>query len=133
MVQQQQQTAREITVPAVLSSIATLRHWAVDHGRGAGASHGALAAVELTASEVVTNAVVHTPATVDVTMRFSLDGPAMYFEVQDDEQTLPRVRARDAGTPGGLGLHLVEALSDRWGCRLGETGGKVVWFAIGLG
>lgn len=50
---------RQITAPAVLSSVAALRHWAVDGGRAAGASPGALAAIELAATEVVTNAVVH--------------------------------------------------------------------------
>jgi anti-sigma regulatory factor (Ser/Thr protein kinase) len=126
-------SAHEITAPAALASIATLRHWAVDRGRVAGASPGALAAVELAASEVVTNAVVHTSATVDVTMRFRVDGAAMHFEVQDDEHTLPRVRPRDDGVPGGLGLHIVQSTAERWGYRLAERGGKVVWFTIALG
>lgn len=125
--------ALEITAPSVLSSISTLRRWAVDRGRGAGAGDESLAAVELAASEVVTNAVVHTASTVDVTMRFSVVGTAMYYEVQDGGQAPPRLRARDAEVPGGLGLHLVEALSDRWGYRLGASGGKVVWFTVGLG
>jgi anti-sigma regulatory factor (Ser/Thr protein kinase) len=125
-------SAREVTASAAPSSIAALRHWAVDRGRSVGASTGALAAVELAASEVVTNAVVHTATTVDVTMRFHVDGGVMHFEVQDAEPAPPRLRARDDGEPGGFGLHIVEALSERWGCRPVEAGGKVVWFTISL-
>ncbi len=122
--------AREITVPAVLSSVAALRHWAVNGGRAAGASPGALAAIELAASEVVTNAVVHTAVTVDVTMRLHVDGAVMCFEVQDAEPGAPRLRDRDDGAPGGLGLHIVDTLSERWGYRHEAAGRKVVWFTI---
>ncbi|MCG7284439.1 ATP-binding protein [Cellulomonas sp. ACRRI] len=122
----------EVTGPASPSSIPTLRHWAVNRARLAGASTGGLAAVELAVSEVVTNAVVHAAGTTTVTMRFRSRGAVMHFEVLDHDPRPPLVRTGRDGRPGGHGLHIVQTLAESWGCVGDGAGGKIVWFVVAL-
>ncbi|PYC71472.1 hypothetical protein C7C46_26800 [Streptomyces tateyamensis] len=86
---------------------------------------------ELLATELVGNALRHTPAGAVFTARPS--GPGrLRVEVADSSPRLPRPRGRaPAGEPatGGRGLLLVEALAEDWGVRL--TGaGKATWFEL---
>ncbi|MFF0790767.1 ATP-binding protein [Streptomyces spiralis] len=84
--------------------------------------------VTLSASELVTNAVLHcqvTYARVEVTL--ILSGPELVLEVSDpDRDRLPRLHDFDLDEEGGRGLALVAALSDAWGCRQ-EPYAKCVW------
>jgi hypothetical protein len=60
-----------------------------------------------------------------------IEAGQVVVRVYDTLRTLPRRREyrSDAGT--GRGMHLVEALADRWGVE--ETSsGKCVWFAVFL-
>jgi anti-sigma regulatory factor (Ser/Thr protein kinase) len=81
----------------------------------------------LLTSELVTNAILHarSPVTVAVsstngTVRIGVDG--------DGEQDPIRQAGSDA-LGGGRGLHVVEALADRWGTTAGGSG-KTVWFEL---
>jgi anti-sigma regulatory factor (Ser/Thr protein kinase) len=83
--------------------------------------------VRLIVSELVTNAVKHGPDG-RVKVRLRREGNTVRGEVED-EGTSPfglRGRARP-GSAGGLGLHLVESLSDSWGV---EAGSGRVWFEL---
>jgi len=61
----------------------------------------------LLTSEVVTNAILHAGTDLVVTVR--LDGGRARVAVQDDDVTPPR--RREAGSDGGRGLTLVDALA----------------------
>jgi anti-sigma regulatory factor (Ser/Thr protein kinase) len=121
------------SAPLARSSIPIIRHWTLDRGRALGAGPTSLSSIELVVSEVVTNAVVHAPMTAVLVARFRLlDGAVVRFEVQDDAPAAPWLRARDADRPGGLGMHIVSALTTAWGCIPTLAQGKVVWFTIAL-
>ncbi len=96
--------------------LATLREWRLE-------SLGDSAAV--CTSELVTNAVVHarSPFRLAVERR-----PAeLVITVEDTSTTgVPAARRPGRFSEGGRGLILVDALSSRWGYRVGGRG-KVVW------
>ena len=83
--------------------------------------------VRLIVSELVTNAVKHGPEG-RVKVRLRRDGNTIRGEVED-EGTSPFGLRRKArlGPDGGLGLRLVDSLSDRWGV---EAGTARVWFEL---
>jgi anti-sigma regulatory factor (Ser/Thr protein kinase) len=79
----------------------------------------------LLASELVTNAVVHTRS-ADVGLRARCDGETLLVAVDDEAASPP---ACCDGAPAGAGLTLVESLAARWGWEpLGS--GKRVWFEL---
>ncbi|WJV51172.1 ATP-binding protein [Streptomyces flavofungini] len=99
-----------------------LRHW----GRP-----GRAETAELLASELVTNALVHTDR--DAVLTASVGPGRLRVEVRDFVGCRPRPRA-----PGneedthGRGLLLVQSLADAWGVRAHGVG-KVVWFELDAG
>ncbi|MEV7419852.1 ATP-binding protein [Streptomyces sp. NPDC089919] len=96
-----------------------LRHW----GRPESTD-----VAELLATELVTNALVHTDQGAEVTA--TLAAARLRVEVRDHTAKHPRslVPAADDGT-SGRGLLLVQALADDWGVSL-QGAGKVVWFEL---
>ncbi|MFF2148392.1 ATP-binding protein [Kitasatospora sp. NPDC058190] len=84
----------------------------------------ALRELELCASEVIANALVHTKERCVVTVR----GRAgrVRVEVADRGAELP-TRERDEESTGGRGLLLLEVLAHVWGWHPAGVG-KVVWF-----
>lgn len=87
--------------------------------------------VMLLVSELVTNAVLHacTPAEVEIdcsqdALRVSVsDGVTAGIDPEVANRKIP------IGAPSGRGLHIVDALADRWGVSVGESG-KTVWFEM---
>ena len=79
------------------------------------------------ASEIVTNAILHarTPFSVVVTG----DTAHVRVAVRDRSIALPVKRDYGSDHPTGRGLHIVEALADRWGVEP-EDDGKTVWFEL---
>jgi anti-sigma regulatory factor (Ser/Thr protein kinase) len=76
------------------------------------------------ASELVTNAVLHTASSVELTVRVDDE---CFIEVSDDAPAeLPQLAERGELRPGGMGLYLVEALASEWGVER-DPGRKVVW------
>jgi anti-sigma regulatory factor (Ser/Thr protein kinase) len=84
--------------------------------------------VMLLVSELITNSVKYGgDGAVQLILR-SEDPRHVYVEVVDQGVGfVPTVRDRPKTEPGGWGLHLVEALTQRWGVREGSTH---VWFEI---
>ncbi|MFI2372669.1 ATP-binding protein [Streptomyces sp. NPDC018833] len=102
---------------------------------------------ELLASELVTNALVHTDRGAVVTA--TVEDSRLHVEVRDFMAGLPvpdvptaDLGRCDAGTSdlgtsdlgtSGRGLVLVERLADAWGVRTAQGVGKVVWFELHAG
>ncbi|WP_436773735.1 ATP-binding protein [Yinghuangia sp. YIM S09857] len=87
--------------------------------------------LELLVSELVTNAVQHSPQSTTVTVEVLRGERTIRISVTDAGVPLPRQRraksaAESSADEHGRGLLLVEALAESWGSR-SVPGGKVVW------
>lgn len=83
--------------------------------------------VRLIVSELVTNAIKHGPEG-RVKLRLRHEGRTIHGEVEDEGTTTFGFRRKARlGPDGGLGLRLVDSLSDRWGV---EAGTARVWFEL---
>lgn len=84
----------------------------------------------LAASELVTNAVVHTRG--PLRLRLALRGERLHLAVGDQSPRLLRLAA-DPGDPeaeGGRGLAIVEQLAVAWGVHHPPEGGKIIWCVL---
>ncbi|WCB93589.1 transcriptional regulator [Baekduia alba] len=89
---------------------------------------GVVPDVKLLVSELIANAVKYgREGRVQLILR-SEDPHHVHVEVVDQGVGfVPAARDRPKTEPGGWGLHMVEALTQRWGVRDGSTH---VWFEI---
>lgn len=88
--------------------------------------------VVLLASELATNAVLHTASGDDGTFRVvvTMSGKRVRVEVHDSgSETTPDARSPRAPEESGAGLRLVLAIAARWGHHGGRAG-RVVWFEV---
>jgi anti-sigma regulatory factor (Ser/Thr protein kinase) len=83
--------------------------------------------LELLATEVVTNAVLHARTAVDVTVTYT--GDFVRFDVFDRNDTLPVPRDASPHAEGGRGLWMLQKLSFSYGIEP-APGGKRVWFTV---
>ncbi|MGW4382798.1 ATP-binding protein [Kitasatospora sp. NPDC004531] len=83
---------------------------------------------ELLASELVTNALVHTGKGAEFDAQLTVE-QRLRVEVHDRTSSLPGRRQPDDDATSGRGLLLVEALADDWGVQL-RGDGKVTWFEL---
>ena len=77
-------------------------------------------------SEIVTNALRHADGEILITV--TTEDHRLRTEVHDGSATLPIPRPPDE--TGGLGLILIDHLSDRWGVDQHPGDGKTVWFEL---
>ncbi len=85
--------------------------------------------IELLVSELVTNAILHSPS--PTRLQFTSDDDRIRVEVEDRGDRRPRLLdGQDPLRPNGRGLQVVDRLSDRWGWDPVDAGGKVVWFEV---
>jgi anti-sigma regulatory factor (Ser/Thr protein kinase) len=83
----------------------------------------------LLTTELVSNAIRHTRDELVVTVR--LDGDRLRVGVADSSHRRPQLVQVGSRDTSGRGLHLVEAMADRWGVDPDERGlGKTVWFEL---
>lgn len=87
-------------------------------------------AATLMASEAVTNAMLH--ARTEVSVRVRCTEVRVVVEVHDGSSVRPEAQPRNRQQPGGLGLHIIDALASRWGVTEIDDDGKVVWFEVSL-
>jgi anti-sigma regulatory factor (Ser/Thr protein kinase) len=89
--------------------------------------------VVLVASELVSNAVVHAPASADAALdvTWEVQPDSVVVGVLDSSPDLPRGRATNATDGRGRGLFIVAALARDWGVRRTRQG-KQVWASIPL-
>ena len=99
----------------------TLTGWAV--------TEDTIDTAELCASELVTNAVIHTGTAAELTVR--LDDDVLTVEVRDSggEGTVRAESLDDPLTISGRGLSLVEALTTAWSAER-SADGTTVWFEL---
>lgn len=83
--------------------------------------------VLLVTSELVTNAVRH--ACTDLSVEVTNSRAGVRVSVGDHSTALPIAPEPDPTRPGGLGLVLVDRLSDDWGVNPGDDG-KYVWAVV---
>ena len=81
----------------------------------------------LATSELVTNALLHGRAPVDLRLR--IEGADVLIEVRDRATYQPRKLRPDDTDEHGRGLQIVAALAARWGTRPTENG-KAVWCVL---
>jgi anti-sigma regulatory factor (Ser/Thr protein kinase) len=89
-----------------------------------------LDSARLVVSELVTNSVLHceAPAGAVVVVRVQLTGTMVRLEVGDPGcGGVIAPRAPDPERGGGLGLNIVQTLSERWGVERAVAGGTRVW------
>ncbi|WP_431677912.1 ATP-binding protein [Kitasatospora sp. KL5] len=84
---------------------------------------------ELLATELVTNALVHTGQRAVFDAVLTPDR-LLRIEVRDGVARVPGRRSPAEYATSGRGLLLVEALADDWGVQL-RGDGKVTWFELG--
>lgn len=86
-------------------------------------------AVEMAASELVTNAVRHAGG-VEVRVCLEKRPAAVIVSVSDSSLVPPVMTVCDLMADSGRGLAVVRGLSTHAGCTLNGTGGKTVWAEI---
>jgi anti-sigma regulatory factor (Ser/Thr protein kinase) len=83
-------------------------------------------AAALLASELAANAITHANSAFEV--RVPEDGEAFRVEIVNDAPEMI-VALKEPSEESGRGLHIVEALSQRWGTQAYDRE-KVVWFEL---
>jgi anti-sigma regulatory factor (Ser/Thr protein kinase) len=83
----------------------------------------------LLVTELVTNVVDHVGGETALTLELEHFGGWLRIAVVDGSSVLPVVHALDGDSPRGRGLHLVQAIADRWGSE-DHRGGKRVWLDL---
>ena len=82
---------------------------------------------ELLTTELVANVVDHVGSPITLRV-YAVEG-ALRVEVDDAGTDAPAVQPRNALTPRGNGMLLVDGLANRWGVEA-RAGGKTVWFEL---
>jgi anti-sigma regulatory factor (Ser/Thr protein kinase) len=126
------------------------RHVTLDLVPGLGAAHAARAftreklaawdvrpadveAVQLVVSELVTNALTHSPESEAITLQLLADDACVQVRVSDEGLSAPERRSPPdpgSGIENGRGMWIVDAFTDHWGTESGEHGGKTVWCEV---
>ena len=116
-----------------LASIGRGRRWVAAEAVRHGITDTRVRVVQLLASELISNAILHGPPGGEVCVRIERSVDAFRVEVDDRSTSAPRLVpiTRDGG--GGRGLALVERLADHWGHERREPRGNTVWFEVRVG
>lgn len=124
-----ERTKYGFTVAAAVDAVPAARRQVIALARDLGLllSDQTLENVELLASEVIANAVLHSDGPCDVAV--TRTDERLRVEVTDADPCLPSVVEAGPDDESGRGLLLVNALADAWGTRPEPTG-KTTWFEI---
>ncbi|MEO1062400.1 MAG: ATP-binding protein [Actinomycetota bacterium] len=115
-----------LTLPDDLSALGHARDAVRDVCAAFG---GDSASAELVATELVSNAVRHGGPPIELRVEADVSAGSLRIAVSDGGGGEPAIGAPSATTPGGRGLLLVDAMSDRWGVERLEAG-KRVWAVV---
>ncbi|MFB9375788.1 SpoIIE family protein phosphatase [Kineococcus gynurae] len=100
----------------------TLRRWELPD---------AVDLAELVASELVTNALVHTATRAVLVLQYRTSSRTLLLGVEDSSTSHPRPRDADDDALGGRGLGIVEVVAERWWVSP-RGDGKTVWAELRL-
>jgi anti-sigma regulatory factor (Ser/Thr protein kinase) len=117
-----------LPLPAAPESPRLARQFVASHAAEWGYGHIA-DEVELLTSELVTNAVMHTGAPVEVEVADLADG-VLVAVVDPDANAEPTPRSASPRDSTGRGLAIVDALAASWGVSRVPHVGKVVWCKV---
>ena len=84
--------------------------------------------VQLIASELATNCIVHTATEFDVCV--TRDDNQIKVEVTDRSDGVPILRHPGLDEPTGRGLMIATALASDWGVATRDGKGTTVWFTV---
>jgi anti-sigma regulatory factor (Ser/Thr protein kinase) len=85
---------------------------------------------QLVVTELISNAIDHARAPIQLTVSFS--GDTVRVEVRDATVEPPRQQPPDPWRVRGRGLQMVDALSSQWGWTADDAG-KTVWADVSIG
>jgi anti-sigma regulatory factor (Ser/Thr protein kinase) len=112
--------------PAVAPSAAGARRFVASALRREGIHPDQIDLAALLTSELVTNAFLHARTETRVSVRVD---DVVHVEVFDAGNGGVALLAADVDETHGRGLHIVDALADRWGHDDGPNGSRV-WFEV---
>jgi anti-sigma regulatory factor (Ser/Thr protein kinase) len=128
-------TSATFVLPPTPSSVHSARSFTVGALTGWGLSE-LIENMELVVSELATNALRHglrltgSPRDCPVHMSLVRQGPLVTCAFTDPGSSVPVLRYPGPLDTGGLGLHIVESLSHRWGWSALAPQGKIVWAVL---
>jgi anti-sigma regulatory factor (Ser/Thr protein kinase) len=119
----------EVVLPADTRAPGAARHFVASQ-LGDLVAPSVLASAQLLISELVTNSVCHSGVGVgeQLTVRVDLGRTWCQVKVEDPGRGgVIAPRPADTAQGGGMGLNLVQMLSERWGLERASDGGTWVW------
>lgn len=121
---------------AAAGSIPAARHFTIDTLRQWDVA-GRCEDIALVVSELLTNALRHASpdpvgACCPIQLGLLQPGPCILCAVADPSEQVPVPREPDYLAETGRGLHVISALSDKWGYTQPGAAGKVVWAMFSL-
>jgi anti-sigma regulatory factor (Ser/Thr protein kinase) len=119
-----------LAVPPVAESVAGVRRFANKVLSGWAIDPDVIADVVLVASELVTNAILHSRSPIE--LRLSRTSDRLVVAVHDGTTAVPRRLQPNLDAEHGRGLQLVSAIAEQWGVRPTEHG-KSVWCEVDMG
>jgi anti-sigma regulatory factor (Ser/Thr protein kinase) len=85
---------------------------------------------QLVVTELISNAIDHARAPIQLTVSFP--GDSVRVEVHDSAAEPPRQQSLDPHRLRGRGLHMIDAVSSQWGWTP-DAAGKTVWADVSIG
>jgi anti-sigma regulatory factor (Ser/Thr protein kinase) len=116
-------TQRRRRFPPTSPSVRAARAYTVAALRRETDDPALISDIELIVSELATNAVKHAGTIFEVAVH--IDG-LIRIDVSDQSPLLPELRPASPTAHSGRGLHLVDAMCDRWGVKVHDDY-KCVW------
>jgi serine phosphatase RsbU (regulator of sigma subunit)/anti-sigma regulatory factor (Ser/Thr protein kinase) len=117
----------EIELPALASSARRARRFIREFLELLEVPSAAIDDVELVATELVTNSVMHARSEVKLSIEYT--DRRVRLRVEDRSQVRPVVRSAAPDAATGRGLFIVEQLASQWGVDL-HRDGKTVWVEL---
>jgi anti-sigma regulatory factor (Ser/Thr protein kinase) len=117
----------EVTLPALVSSVPTARHFVESILSGWGLQDLAWTAT-LVVSELAANAALHARGEA-FSIRVSTEADGVRLEIDDTSLRLPQQRSYSRDATTGRGLRLVSELAHEWGVDPTHAG-KTVWAVL---
>jgi anti-sigma regulatory factor (Ser/Thr protein kinase) len=118
----------EVTLPAMVSSVPTARHFVESILAGWGLEEIGWTAT-LVVSELAANAALHARGESFAVHIATQADSSVLLEVADGSLRLPQQRSYSSDATTGRGLRLVNELADDWGVH-SRNNGKTIWALI---